>query len=378
MATKMLAGSGTGRGGSAKLLEASRSLRAMLDSVEANVFVADLDFTLIYMNRRAAATVRSIESEIQSSFGVAWADMLGGSIHRFHEDRDRVERILHDPSSFPHKASFSFGRITLATTINGVFDDTGTPYGYVVAWDDVTDQAALEAKAQQLAEDLAAASGQLSSVSEQLGASAQQTAAQAGMVSAGAEEMSASINEIAKSTASAATVAQEAVEAASTANTTVTNLGSSSQEITEVVNLINNIASQTNLLALNATIEAARAGEAGRGFAIVANEVKDLARATATATEDISKRIEAIQTDSTAAGGAIERIHAIIGEINDLQNTIASAVEEQAATAGEITSNISGVATAAESTSTGATSIQQSAQDLARSAAELNEIVAKK
>ena len=89
---------------------------------------------------------------------------------------------------------------------------------------------------------------------------------------------------------------------------TVAKLGESSAEIGNVVKVITSIAEQTNLLALNATIEAARAGEAGKGFAVVANEVKELAQETAKATEDIAKRVLAIQGDTTAAVAAIEEI----------------------------------------------------------------------
>jgi methyl-accepting chemotaxis protein len=172
-------------------------------------------------------------------------------------------------------------------------------------------------------------------------------------------------------------------------NTTVAKLGESSAEIGNVIKVITSIAQQTNLLALNATIEAARAGEAGKGFAVVANEVKELAKQTAKATEDISRKIEAIQGDTKGAVEAITEIGKIINQINDLQNSIASAVEEQTATTGEISRNVaeaaqgsteiarnvSGVAQAARHTSEGAGNTKNSADELSRIALDLQKLV---
>jgi methyl-accepting chemotaxis protein len=167
-------------------------------------------------------------------------------------------------------------------------------------------------------------------------------------VAAGAEEMGASIREIAHSANEAARVAAQAVTMVETTNESVGKLGASSQEIGNVVKVITSIAEQTNLLALNATIEAARAGEAGKGFAVVANEVKDLAQETAQATEDIARRVQAIQGDTEGAVAAIGEISAIITSINDYQLTIASAVEEQTATTNEMSRNIGEAADGAE------------------------------
>jgi len=255
------------------------------------------------------------------------------------------------------------------------------------------------------AHDLTGASQRLTAVSTQMSTAATDAAAQTDLVAAaadqvshnvqtvaaGTEEMSASIREIAHNATDAAAVAGRAVEAAEATTATVTKLGESSSEVGNVIKVINSIAEQTNLLALNATIEAARAGEAGKGFAVVANEVKELAQETARATEDISRRIEAIQADTGEAVIAIGQISEIIAQISDTQTTIASAVEEQTATTNEMSRNvteaatgstdiahtITGVAQAATANTAAATSTSEAAEDLARMAADLQHLVSR-
>ena len=565
------------------------ALQACLDLLDTNVFVADAELRLVYANQRALQTLGTIADEIYAVFKVRREDILGASIHRFHRSPQAVEKVLRDPNTMPHAATFSFGKVTLRTKINRIKTPDGLTHGFIVNWEDVSAEAtrqadldrvqammeqmpinvvyadremvirymnpaskqalrALEAhlpcsaeavigrsldvffhgpgndfskvqdprnlplqahsrigadslethasaildsrgqssgvmltwevvtqraamenqlreaqkreteQADELrarvdkmlgcvkaaatgdlrvstgvngndavgqmggqldgffthmrgsigaighsAQTLGSAAEELTATSRQMGSNAQVTSKQATnvasaakqvsanvqTVASGTEELGASIREIAKSAADAARIATTAVDAAEVTNKTIQKLGDSSAEIGNVIKVITSIAQQTNLLALNATIEAARAGEAGKGFAVVANEVKELAKETAKATGDISRRIEAIQSDTRGAIDAIGKISSIINQVNTIQTTIASAVEEQTATTNEIGRNVAQaalgandisksigeVARTANDTSEAAANTLAASQDLAKLAAELQEMV---
>lgn len=248
-------------------------------------------------------------------------------------------------------------------------------------------------------------SGELAASSRQMGSNSEETSRQVSSVSAAgeqtnrnvqtvasaAEEMTATIKEISKNVQEASSITSQAVHVAESTNQTISKLSDSSAEIGKVIKVITSIAQQTNLLALNATIEAARAGEAGKGFAVVANEVKDLAKETAKATEEISRKIEAIQTDTKSAVSAIGEIGKIIGKINEISMAIAGAVEEQAVTTTEISrnmaeaargtsevvQNIQAVSTASKSTADGAVDIMAASQILSKMGEELMAVVSR-
>jgi methyl-accepting chemotaxis protein len=385
--------------------------RSMFDAINKvqGVIEFNLDGTVITANQNFLDVLGYSLEEIRGKHHRTFVEESHRQSSEYREFWAKLQRGEHDSGQY--KRIGKGGKVTwIQASYNPVLDAAGKPFKVVKYATDITEQIDLRNHMSDVltgvveqSEDLNKAAGQLSAVSQEMTVNAEETAAQSNTVSAaaeqvsanvqtvaaGTEEMSASIREIARNAAEAAKVAREAVTLANTTNAIMTKLGESSSEVGNVIKVITSIAQQTKLLALNATIEAARAGEAGKGFAVVANEVKELAKETAKATEDISRRIEAIQGDTRGAVSAIGQISGTINQINDIQTTIASAVEEQTATTNEMTRNvaegakgtseiarnISGVAKAAHDTTQGAARSLESARLLTDIAAKLKKLV---
>ena len=258
---------------------------------------------------------------------------------------------------------------SIGTVLSGVGDNAGR----------------MEETARNLTGIAAEASGQADDAS---GAS-RQASANVQSVAAASEELSASINEIANQIGQTNAVVERASTEAEGANRRVKTLAEAAGRIGEVLNLIRAIAEQTNLLALNATIEAARAGEAGRGFAVVASEVKSLAGQTARATEEIAAQIDAVQQETTTAVASIEAIAGTMKEVASYASAVAAAIEQQRAATGEISQNvqaaatgtsrvvdnITGVTTASAQTNASASEVLSAAQSLSGQATTLSRSV---
>lgn len=371
----------------------------MVDLSPVNTMMATPDGLLLYMNKNSFNSLKTLEQYLPSRV----EDLTGKSIDWFHKNPDHIKRIIKDPNNLPHKSVIDVGPEKLDLLVSPIYDKNGTYLGPMVSWEVVTTKQRLVNDLSEASVQLAAASEELLAVSNTMSANAEETSAQANTASAASEEvnsgiqtvatnmeeLTASIKEITKNTNESSNKSNEAMNMAKDANTIIQVLGESSLDIGNVIKVITSIAQQTNLLALNATIEAARAGEAGKGFAVVANEVKELAKQTATATEDISRKIEAIQNDSQSAVTSIGSITEAIGQLNGIAGNIASAMEEQAATTNEvarvvtesstgvqqISENIQQVSTAAEQTGKGVNDMQGAAKNLAILANTLSDLV---
>lgn len=199
-----------------------------------------------------------------------------------------------------------------------------------------------------------------------------------------ANELSSSIAEIGRRLGQTAEVVRVAANEAQTTNQDIEALAQAAQKIGDVINLIRDIAGQTNLLALNATIEAARAGEAGRGFSVVASEVKSLAVQTAKATEDISSQILDMQNSTGKAVEAIGRIASRMRDIDNHTSAVAESVEQQNVATGEILQNVASAADSAKLTvavlsevASSTTQTQHSSQVVLTASESVHDAVAK-
>ena len=191
-------------------------------------------------------------------------------------------------------------------------------------------------------------------------------------VAAAAEELNAAIREINHQVTQSSTIARDAVDSSNRTSETIGRLSDTSEKVGKVVELINKIAGQTNLLALNATIEAARAGDAGRGFSIVASEVKTLATETAHATDEISGLVGEIQVATQEAVDSIAGIGSTINELNERTSSVAASVEEQNAVTADIARNMDEAQRDVAGISQGMSTVLENADSVAGSSTEIS------
>jgi methyl-accepting chemotaxis protein len=240
-----------------------------------------------------------------------------------------------------------------------------------VAGDMLRTVAAASAELEATAQAMTAAADRTNMMASSVAAAAEESTVSASTAAGSAESLTTSISTIQSNVSESSSVAIEAVRLSGEAQSAVSELANSARRIGEVVELIKGIADQTNLLALNATIEAARAGEAGRGFAIVAQEVKNLASQTGNATEDIAAQIGSIQGAVDGAVGAMSRIEAVITRINQNAGMIGQSVDMQATVTQEIASAITQVAAASQSVASDVSRVTETAGETGAAASQV-------
>jgi len=235
----------------------------------------------------------------------------------------------------------------------------------------VTSVATSSKEMEQAAQTLFNSASETSSKASTVSLASEDASSNVQTVAAAAEELSASVSEISEQVSRSNSMSEEAKRHAQETVTKVSDMASNAQKIGDIITLIQQIAEQTNLLALNATIEAARAGEAGKGFAVVADEVKTLADQTADATTEIASQIGEIQKSTEESVQSISTIAAAIDDLNEASTIIAAGVEEQGASTREIAQNVHQASDATQKVSTSIGDVMGEATDSSTAASEV-------
>ena len=288
------------------------------------------------------------------------------ALSSFKESLSKADRLAEQQQA---EAETRAERGDLMETMCHNFDQSIT--GLLKSFEDVMGEL------RQSAEIMSEAARQTETEARAANAASQSAGSNVNSVAGATEELVASVGEIGRQTERSSEIAARAAERAGETDRQIQGLADAAQKVGDVVKLITDIAEQTNLLALNATIEAARAGEAGKGFAVVASEVKNLANQTAHATEEISQQVATIQGETKIAVTAIQGISEIVGEIHQIATAVAAAIEQQGSATREIARNVEGASSGTQSVSASISHVSQAATQTGGAAKAMLSAVAK-
>jgi methyl-accepting chemotaxis protein len=339
------------------LAAAEHPLLAVIEHADFPLYITTPECETVFANAAGRAVMGRLDPAAQAAV-VSQADAA-------------VRKFASSGGQGSLSFTMSHGRAVLRSRVTAARTGGGRVLAYVAVAEDVGD---VVHAVGSTAAAVTAAVDELTSLGDSLSLTSNEAAEQAQTAVSGTRRLQESISEISASATTASSTTQEAMSAVRANLAELARLVTASEEIDEFLKLINNIAEQTKLLALNATIEAARAGDAGKGFSVVADEVKQLATATSASSDDIGRRIGTIQESIRSTERGLGNLDGLIERVGHTQLTVSDAIDQQSAVTAEIIRAVDQLAHGTRQADTKAGTIRTSTSELRLTLDALNQI----